>query len=71
MSLAKPIPKKTAAIRFAQGSASPRSPAAPEGYKRLTVNLPSDLHKRLKQAALDQDCTATDIIERALQETLR
>ena len=43
---------------------------APEGYRRFTINLTHGLHKKLKQAALDNDCTATDIVERMLLEKL-
>jgi len=37
-----------------------------ESYRRLTINLTRELHKKLKQAALDADCTATDIVEKML-----
>ncbi len=40
----------------------PRAFTAPKGHRRLTINLPENLHKQLRQAALDQDCNATDII---------
>ena len=43
---------------------------APEGYKRLTINLPIELHKRLKLAAIHQDCTTTDIIQKLLEREL-
>lgn len=43
---------------------------APKGYKRLTINLPELLHKKLKVAAAEQGCTATDIIERLLERGL-
>ena len=39
-----------------------RAFSAPDGSKRLTINLPEALHKQLRQAALDRDCNATDII---------
>jgi hypothetical protein len=44
---------------------------APEGYRRLTVNLREDLHKNLRLLAVEQDCTATDIIERLLVKELK
>ena len=44
---------------------------APEGYRRLTINLREDLHKKLRLAAIEQDCTATDIIERLLVKELK
>jgi len=37
---------------------------------RTTINLPDDLLKRVKQAALDSDQTVTAIIEEALRERL-
>ena len=53
-----------------QAAAERRAFFAPEGYRRLTINLTHGLHKKLKQAALDNDCTATDIVERMLLEKL-
>lgn len=47
-----------------------RSFNAPEGYKRLTINLPESLHKKLKMAAVEQGITATEIIERILNKEL-
>jgi Tat protein secretion system quality control protein TatD with DNase activity len=44
---------------------------APDGYRRLTINLPEDLHKKLKVVAALKECTATEIIEQCLRETLR
>jgi len=43
---------------------------APEGYRRLTINLPEEMHKKLRMAAIEQDCTATEIIERLLNKEL-
>lgn len=77
--LAKPTLAKSktdAALQFAEG-ANPKTAAAekraffaPEGYRRLTINLREDLHKKLRLAAVEQDCTATDIIERLLLSEL-
>ena len=47
-----------------------RSFFAPEGHQRLTINLPKELHKKLRMAAVEQDCTATDIIMRLLAKEL-
>ena len=33
-----------------------------EGHRRLTADIPADLHKRLKMQALMEECTVTDII---------
>lgn len=69
-----------AALAFAEAGASKsagsaaaaerRTFFAPEGYRRLTVNLREDLHKKLRLAAVEQDCTATEIIERLLIKEL-
>jgi hypothetical protein len=85
-SLAKPkLDSKTtseAALAFAEGDSSPKITSAkqtaaekraffaPEGYRRLTINLREDLHKKLRFAAIEQDCTATEIIERLLKKEL-
>ena len=47
-------------------------PAAADGEARVrfTVDLPRSLHKRLKQAALDQEEPMTDLARRALGEWL-
>ena len=82
--LAKPklVSKTTAeaALAFAEAGAVPATPEkqaadkraffAPEGYRRLTINLREDLHKKLRLAAVEQDCTATEIIERLLVKEL-
>lgn len=81
--LAKPTlggkPTSAAALAFAEAGASKsagsaaaerRTFFAPEGYRRLTVNLREDLHKKLRLAAVEQDCTATEIIERLLIKEL-
>ena len=52
------------------GKADKRVFYAPEGYRRLTINLPESLHKKLRLAAVEQDCTATEIIERLLAKEL-
>jgi len=73
--LSKPTLKKPdAVLAFAerkQSSSSGRVFNAPEGHRRLTINLQEDLHKKLKMAAIEQDCTATDIIVRLLERELR
>jgi hypothetical protein len=80
--LAKPTlaNKSKDAMAFAEAGAAPATPEkqaaekraffAPEGYRRLTVNLREDLHKKLRLAAVEQDCNATDIIERLLVKEL-
>lgn len=79
--LAKPTlgskTKAEVALAFAEATASPVKAAAekraffaPEGYRRLTINLREDLHKKLRLAAVEQDCNATDIVERLLVKEL-
>lgn len=53
-----------------QAAAEKRAFFAPEGYRRLTINLPEDLHKKLRLAAVESDSTATEIIERLLTKEL-
>jgi hypothetical protein len=42
-----------------------------EHTKRLTLDIPEDLHKSLKQRALDQDTTMLDLVEGWIRESLR
>lgn len=78
MTLTKPTlaNKAESALAFAEAGAEvklateKRAFFAPEGYRRLTINLREDLHKKLRLAAVEQDCTATDIIERLLVKEL-
>ena len=60
-----------AATGTKQAAAEKRAFFAPEGYRRLTINLREDLHKKLRLLPIEQDCTATDIIERLLVEELK
>lgn len=41
---------------------------APEGYRRLTINLKEDLHKKIKLQAVQDDTTVTDIITDLLDD---
>lgn len=43
---------------------------APEGDKRLTINLDAELHKKLKIAAIEQGITAGEIIEQLIEKHL-
>jgi len=43
---------------------------APEGDKRLTINLRQDLHKRLKMLAVERDTTIGEIIEELIERHL-
>jgi hypothetical protein len=74
--------KTIADVDFAEAGATPdlavkkqaasekRAFFAPEGYRRLTINLPEELHKKLRLSAVEQDCTATEIIKRLLKKEL-
>jgi hypothetical protein len=48
-----------------------KSTYAPEGYRRLTINLPISLHKKLKMKAVEQNTTATEIIEKFLNSDMK
>jgi len=41
---------------------------APEGYRRLTINLPEGLHKKIKFCAIQNDTTVTDIITDLIEQ---
>jgi hypothetical protein len=73
--------KASAAMLFAEAAKQPlktkpvvaasgRIFHAPEGHRRLTINLRDDLHKKLRMAAVERDCTATEIIEQLLAKEL-
>ena len=65
--------KSAAALSFSEPkkeASEKRAFFAPEGYRRLTVNIREDLHRKLKIAAIEQGCTATDIVERLLRSEL-
>ena len=77
--LKKPTLAATAnkALSFAEGAAKPpvsktasRVFYAPEGHRRLTINLPEATHKKLRLMAVEQDSTVTEIILRLLATEL-
>ena len=43
---------------------------APDGYRRLTINLREDIHKQIKLMAIEQDSTVTDIISMLLEKEI-
>ncbi len=43
---------------------------APNGDRRLTINLNADLHKKLKIAAINQEISAGEIVERLIKQYL-
>ena len=44
---------------------------APEGDKRLTINISSELHKKLKLAAVEGNSTAGEIIEQLIKQYVK
>jgi hypothetical protein len=44
---------------------------APGGYRRLTINLREDIHKKIRMKAIEQDCTVTDIIAKLLEQEVK
>ena len=48
-----------------------RPGAARDGYRRLTADIPADLHKRLKMQALMEDRSVTELIVQAAESFLR
>jgi len=66
--------KGSQALAFAEGS-KPKAAAkvfhAPAGYRRLTINLQEDIHKKIRLKAIEQDCTVTDIITKLLEQEVK
>lgn len=81
--LSKPEPKDPRAIlAFAEKEVSSvvapapvvkktKGQVAPPGMKRLTINLPEELHKKLRLKSVQDGTTATDIIVELLRDELR
>lgn len=77
--LAKPTldNKAQLADAFAKGSTAKTTAKvtkvfhAPEGYRRLTINLREDIHKKIRMKAIEQDCTVTDIIAKLLEQEVK
>ena len=68
--------KAQMAEAFAKGSPAKSAKVtkifhAPEGYRRLTINLREDIHKKIRMKAIEQDCTVTDIITKLLEKGVR
>jgi hypothetical protein len=56
----------------AKKAAKPQRPGAVrDGYRRLTADIPADLHKRLKMQALMEDRSVTELIVQAAECFLR
>lgn len=43
---------------------------APEGCTRLTINLPTDLHTKVKMAAILNKTTVGDLVSKFIQHEL-
>ncbi len=78
-SLSKPtLVNKEAALAFATSTAkklateeaSKRVFFAPEGHRRLTINVTHEMHKKLRLMAVEQDTTITDILTKLVAEKL-
>lgn len=63
----KPRPRATTT---ATPPSAPRATGPRPGCKRLTADIPADLHKRLKMQALQEDSTVTDIVIQATKAWL-
>ncbi|MEQ3637007.1 hypothetical protein [Alcanivorax sp.] len=71
----KARPRKRASaprkVTSASRHTAPRQGAVREGYRRLTADIPADLHKRLKMQALIEDRSVTELIAQAAESFLR
>ena len=43
---------------------------APEGHRRLTINVTHEMHKKLRLMAVEQDTTITDILTKLVAKEL-
>jgi len=41
---------------------------APEGHRRLTINVTHEMHKKLRLMAVEKDTTITDILTNLVEE---
>lgn len=71
LSVKKPAEKAAAADAFV-AAAPATTPAAQKGgkaeVKRLTIDLPPDLHKRFKLAAGADDTTMVDLVRKWIED---
>jgi hypothetical protein len=61
--------KETATLRITD--TGKRSFVAPEGHRRLTINIRNDLYKKLAQKALDEDTDMGKIIAQLVDQHLK
>ena len=67
-----------AALEFAEAGAERKKVTeknnrvffAPEGHRRLTINITHDMHKKLRLMAVEQDTTITDILTNLVMKEL-
>ena len=76
--LAKPTLDNKAQMAEAFAKGSPVKSAkvtkifhTPEGYRRLTINLREDIHKKIRMKAIEEDCTVTDIITKLIEKEVK
>jgi hypothetical protein len=70
--------KSAAALAFAEAGAEPKKTKvsesrvffAPEGHRRLTINVTHEMHKKLRLMAVEQDTTITDILTKLVAKEL-
>ena len=74
--LSKPkLVNKEAALSFAEpkkavSADKSRVFFAPEGHRRLTINVTHEMHKKLRLMAVEQDTTITDILTKLVAKEL-
>ena len=68
LSIKKPTLDKT--LGFAKVKKPSKSGLVPDGDTRLVCNVRADLHKKLKHAAVDEETTIGQIVERSIDKHL-
>jgi len=68
LNIKKPTLKTTS--DFAKGKKLSKSGLVPDGDTRLVCNVRTDLHRKLKHAAVDEATTIGQIVERLIDKHL-
>jgi len=68
LSIKKPTLDKT--MSFAKGKKPSKSGLVPDGDTRLVCNVRTNLHRKLKHAAVDEGTTIGQIVERLIDKHL-
>ena len=68
ISIKKPTLVKT--MSFAKGKKPSKSGLVPDGDTRLVCNVRTNLHRKLKHAAVDEGTTIGQIVERLIDKHL-